>query len=74
MCSISVLSLGLSIAHPERTLRDPSSHKVYLAEGVSPTDALGYGLMVAGMAKWMGHNSKPPIALTLKQTMDYGLS
>ena len=38
------------IAHPERMLRDPASCKVYLTDGVSPTDALGYGLMAAGMA------------------------
>ena len=38
-------------------------------EGVSPTDALGYGLMAFGMVKWMGDNSKPPITLTHKQTL-----
>ena len=32
-------------------------------------DALGYGLMVARLVKQMGDNSKPPIALTLKQTL-----
>ena len=57
------------IAHPECTLHDPSSCKVYLAEGISPMDALGYGLMAAGMVKQMGDTSKPPIALTLKQTL-----
>jgi hypothetical protein len=36
-------------------------------DDVSPTDAMGYGLMVTGMAKRMGDKSKPPIALTLKQ-------
>ena len=53
------------IAHPKRTLRDPASRKVYLADGVSPMDALGYGLMAASMARCMGNQSKPPIALTL---------
>jgi len=57
------------VAHPERTLRDPRSRKVYLAEGVSPTDAMGYGLMVTGMAKRVGDHSKPPIALTLSQVL-----
>lgn len=47
------------IAHLERTLRDPASHKVYLADGVSPTDAMGYGLMAAGMAKRMGIKVNP---------------
>ena len=54
------------IAHPGCTLHDPSSCKVYLAAGVNPTDALGYGLMATGMAKQMGDQNKPPIALTLK--------
>jgi hypothetical protein len=58
---------GRQIAHPERTLHDPASRKVYLADSVSPTDALGYGLMAAGMARRMGDQSKPPIALTLCQ-------
>jgi hypothetical protein len=55
------------IAHPERTLRDPASRKVYLVDSVSPTNALGYGLMAAGMARRMGDQSKPPITLTLRQ-------
>jgi hypothetical protein len=55
------------IAHPERTLRDPISRQVYLADGVSPTDALGYSLMATGMAKRMGDESKPPVALTHRQ-------
>lgn len=42
---------------------------MYLANGVSPTDALGYGLMATGMAKHMGDQSKPPIALTLWQIL-----
>ena len=37
--------------------------------GSQPTDALGYGLMATGMAKQMGDNSKPLIALTLKQAL-----
>jgi hypothetical protein len=49
------------IAHPERTLRDPKTRKVYLADGVSPTDAMGYGLMATGMSKRMGDESKPPL-------------
>ena len=57
------------VAHPERTLRDPRSRKIYLAEGVSPTDAMGYGLMVTGMAKRVGDHSRPPIALTLPQVL-----
>jgi hypothetical protein len=62
------------IAHPGRTLRDPKSRKVFLVDGVSPTDSLGYGLMSTGMSKRMGDESKPPIALTLRQIfwiMDY---
>jgi len=55
------------IAHPERTLRDSRTRKVYLADGVSPTDAMGYALMVTGMAKRVGDHSKPPIALTFQQ-------
>lgn len=57
------------IAYPERALRDPQSRKVYLAAGVSPTDTLGYGLMSTGMSKRMGDESKPPIALTLRQIL-----
>lgn len=57
------------IAHPERTLRDPKTRKVYLADGVSPTDAMGYTLMATGMAVRMGDESKPPIALTLHQIL-----
>jgi hypothetical protein len=55
------------IAFPERMLRDPRSRKVYLVNDVSPTDAMGYGLMATGMAKRMGDESKPPVALTLRQ-------
>lgn len=55
------------LAYPERLLRDPRTRKVYLVDDVSPTDAMGYGLMATGMAKRMGDESKPPIALTLKQ-------
>jgi hypothetical protein len=55
------------LAHPERSIRDPRTRKMYLVEGVSPTDALGYGLMATGMARRVGDHSKPPIALTLKQ-------
>jgi hypothetical protein len=40
-----------------------------LADGVSPTDALGYGLMTTGMGKRMGDDSKPPVALTLRQIL-----
>ena len=57
------------IAHPERTLCDPKTRKVYLADGVSPTDAMGYTLMATGMAIRMGEKSKPPIALTLWQIL-----
>jgi CTP:molybdopterin cytidylyltransferase MocA len=32
-------------------------------------DAIGYGLMAAGMSKRMGDESKPPIALTLRQVL-----
>ena len=38
-----------------------------LVEGISPTDALDYSLMATSMAKQMGNDSKPPIALTLSQ-------
>jgi integrase len=55
------------IAHPERTLRDSRTRKVYLADGVSPTDAMGYALMATGMAKRVGDHNKPPIALTFSQ-------
>jgi hypothetical protein len=37
------------IVHPEHTLHDPASGKVYLTDGISPTNALGYGLMAARM-------------------------
>ena len=57
------------IAHPDQAMRDPSSRRVYLANGVSPTDAVGYGLMATGMAQCMGDQSKPPIALTLQQIL-----
>jgi uncharacterized membrane protein YhdT len=30
---------------------------------------MGYGLMAAGMSKRMGDESKPPIALTLRQVL-----
>jgi hypothetical protein len=30
---------------------------------------MGYGLMTAGMSKRMGNDSKPPIALTLRQVL-----
>jgi hypothetical protein len=59
----------MQIAHPGRTIRDPQSRKVYLAAGISPTDAMGYGLMATGMGKRMGDESKPPIALTLRQVL-----
>jgi hypothetical protein len=59
----------MQIAHPERTIRDPQSRKVYLAAGISPTDAMGYGLMANGMSRRMGDESKPPIALTLRQVL-----
>jgi hypothetical protein len=55
------------LAHPERSIRDPRTHKVYLVDGVSPTDSMGYGLMATGMARRVGDHSKPPIALTLNQ-------
>jgi hypothetical protein len=42
---------------------------VYLVDKVSPTDVMGYGLMAAGMSKQMGDESKPPIALTLRQVL-----
>jgi hypothetical protein len=58
------------VAHPERTLCDPKSRKVHLADGVSPTDAMGYGLMAMGMStKCMGDESKPHIALTVRQIL-----
>jgi hypothetical protein len=57
------------LAFPERTLCDPKTRKVYLANGVSPTDAMGYALMATGMGKRMGDDSKPPIALTLWQIL-----
>jgi integrase len=57
------------IAHPNRTLHDPKTRQVYLAVGVSLTDAMGYGLMATGMSKRMGDESKPPIALTLRQIL-----
>ena len=57
------------IAHPDQAMRDPSSRRVYLANGVSPTDAVGYGLMATGMARRMGDQSKPPVALTLQQIL-----
>ena len=57
------------LAHPERSIRDPRTHKVYLVDGVSPTDAMGYGLMATGMARRVGDHSKPPIALTLQQIL-----
>lgn len=57
------------LAHPERSMRDPRTHTVYLVDGVSPTDAMGYGLMATGMARRVGDHSRPPIALTLKQIL-----
>ena len=57
------------LAHPERSIRDPRTHKVYLVDGVSPTDAMGYGLMATGMARRVGDHSRPPIALTLQQVL-----
>jgi hypothetical protein len=42
---------------------------VYLVDEVSPTDAMGYGLMAVGMSKRMGDESKPPVALTLRQVV-----
>jgi len=57
------------LAHPERTLRDSATRKVYLVDEVSPTDAMGYGLMAVGMSKRMGDESKPPVALTLRQVV-----
>ena len=57
------------LAHPERSIRDPRTHKVYLVDGVSPTDSMGYGLMATGMARRVGDHSKPPIALTLHQIL-----
>lgn len=56
------------IAHPDRALRD-SQRRVMLTDGVSPSDELGYTLMSTGMAKRMGDQSKPPIALTLRQVL-----
>jgi hypothetical protein len=56
-------------AHPEQTLRDSATRKVYLVDGVSPTDAIGYGLMAVGMGKRMGDESKRPIALTLQKVL-----
>jgi hypothetical protein len=38
-------------------------------DGVSPVDAIGYGLMAAGMSKRVGDESKPPIARTLRQVL-----
>jgi hypothetical protein len=57
------------IAYPDCTLHDPKTRQVYLADGVSPTDAMGYGLMATGMSKRMGDESKPPIALMLHQIL-----
>jgi hypothetical protein len=51
-------------------MRDSATtRKVYLVDGVSPTDVMGYGLMAVGMGKRMGDESKPLIALTLWQVL-----
>ena len=55
------------IAYPERAFRDPHSRKVFMVDQVSPTDALGYGMMTTGMAKRVGDHSRPSIALTPSQ-------
>jgi hypothetical protein len=57
------------LAHPERALRDPHTRKVFMVDRVSPTDALGYGMMATGMAKRVGDHSRPPIALTPPQVL-----
>lgn len=56
------------ITYPGQALRD-GQRRVILAAGVSPSDELGYSLMSTGMAKRMGDESKPPVALTLKQVL-----
>ena len=56
------------IAYPDRALRD-SRQRVTLMAGVIPSDELGYTFMTTGMAKRMGDQSKPPIALTLRQVI-----
>jgi hypothetical protein len=54
------------IAHPTQALCD-FKQRVLLGKNVGPSDELGYTLMTTGMAKRMGDQSKPPIALTLRQ-------
>lgn len=54
------------IAYPDRAMRDVN-RRVFLSDGVNPSDEMGYALMTTGMARRMGDQSKPPYALCLSQ-------
>jgi len=58
----------MQIAHPRLAVRD-AQRRGHLTLGCLPTDELGYTLMTTGMARRMGDESRPCVALTFAQVM-----
>lgn len=58
----------MQIAHPGLAMRD-SQRRGFLTPGCLPTDELGYTLMTTGMARRMGDESVPSVALHSGQVM-----
>jgi len=56
----------LQIAHPGKAMRD-GQRRGHLTAGCIPTDQLGYALMTTGMAKRMGDDSTPSVAMNFNQ-------
>jgi len=56
----------MQIAHPGRAMRD-GQRRGHLTAGCIPTDQLGYALMTTGMAKRMGDDSTPSVAVNFNQ-------
>ena len=52
----------LQIAYPGRAMRD-AQRRGHLTERCLPTDELGYAMMATGMARRMGTESRPSVAL-----------
>ncbi len=58
--------VDLQIAHPEEAMQD-SQHRGHLTLGCIPTEQLGYTMMGSGMARRLGDDSKPTLAITAAQ-------